>query len=39
MGEKGLLKIYSLFNKSKASDVRKLAGRLVCEALYKSPKN
>ena len=39
MGEKGLLKIYSLFNTSKASDVRKLAGRLVCEALYKSPKN
>ena len=39
MGQKGLLKIYSLFNNSKASDVRKLAGRLLCEALHKSPKN
>ena len=39
MSEKGLLKVYSLFNQSKTADVRKLAGRLLCESLYKSPGN
>ena len=53
IGEKGVIKIYSLFNTSKASgkliilsficecfvDVRKLAGRLICESLYKSAQN
>ena len=39
LAEPGLTKVYSLFNASRASDVRKLAGRLLSEALYKSPSN
>ena len=39
LGQSGLAKIYALFNTSKTSDVRKLAGRLICEALYSSTSN
>ena len=39
LGEKGFTKLYSLFNKSKSADVRKLSGRFICEALHKSPRN
>ena len=51
IGKKGLIKIYNLFNQSKVSgkynpilltfvsDIRKLAGRLLCEATYNSELN
>jgi len=51
IGKKGLLKIYNLFNESRVSgeykiliysfclDIRKLAGRLLCEATFNSDTN
>jgi hypothetical protein len=39
LGEAGVRKLIQLFNSSKQSDVRKLAGRLICEASFNNEKN
>lgn len=39
LGETGVRKIYQLFNSSKTSDIRKLAGRLLCEATFNNLRN
>lgn len=39
IGEKGVKKIYQLFSHSKTSDIRKLAGRLLCEATFSNINN
>lgn len=39
LGQEGLNKIYRLFTQSKVPDVRKLAGRLLCEATFKCATN
>lgn len=39
LGEKGVRKIYQLFSTSKTADIRKLAGRLICEALFNNLSN
>jgi hypothetical protein len=39
LGDLGLRKVYHLFNSSKTSDIRKLAGRLLCEATFNNQRN